>query len=652
VLCLTLALMGPLLTAYRPLLAQLHLHRIAEESSKADVEDKITASKTGLLEEYDQSLERITANSGFAKLAFRVFSWLIAARRPLSKGELCQALGIGLEDAKLRRDRIPQFEFVLESCLGLVRFNEPLNTIEFFHFSIKEHLVARNKPEEIAVLNVPRHCLVYLQFTDFISLCQDDASLTLRQQRYPLASYLAEHWTSHVCSDTEVELCDEVSGLLESTNIFSSLQLLPESKRNARLVGTVKDTYSYGTPSKEIAFYLCTYFSLVKVLKIAFDKKLSAAVPVPWGELYSPSHVAVCYGDVPMLQEILMHPRSANCQDRWGLTPLHLAVRLQSTEELALVRALLGSEPDLELQDQDGDTPLHLAASYATVDSIELLLKAGAKVYIQNNSGKTPLHRAIERGSLRVTQLLLDYHADPTTVDIQGRSSLGLCLQDPQLAFLDALSQARDRDGNQYEFDAFEKTVLDGFLQFNEDVVLLEKEKTERLEGERVERERYLRSQYCNTTTTELSWGAEKGAYGSIIRLIRGGADVNKQDPLTGKTPIHHAISNGRVEATFWLADAGASLDIADNNRKTPLDYARGHEEILWELYHAGALSQPPPHTKWRPCRTTGTTWYQSSKRMHLARRWNIGGTHSLSTDGLVSATTNDLKADSESCPI
>jgi ankyrin repeat protein len=637
--------------AYRPLLAQLHLHRIAEESSKADVEDKINASKMGLLEEYDQSLERITANLGFAKLAFRAFSWLIAARRPLPKDELCQALGIGLEDPKLRWNRIPAFESVLESCLGLVRFNEPLNTIEFFHFSVREHLVARNKPGEIAVLNVPRSCLVYLQFTDFTSPCQDDASLKLRQQQYPFASYLAEHWPSHVRGDTEVELCDEVSGLLESTNIFSSLQLLPESKRNARLVGTVNDTYSYGTSSNEIAFYLCTYFSLVKVLKKVFDKKLSAAVSVPWGELYSPSHVAVCYGDAPMLQEILMHPRSANCQDRWGLTPLHLAVRLQSTEELALVRALLGSESDLELQDQDGDTPLHLAASYATVGSIELLLKAGAKVNIYDNNGKTPLHRAIERGSLRVTQLLLDHHADPTTVDAQGRSSLGLCLQDPQLAFLDALSQARDRDGNQYEFDASEGTALDGFLQFNEDAVLLEKEKTERLEREREEHERCRRSRYCNTTTTELSWAAEKGAYGCIRRLTRSGADVNKQDPLTGKTPIHHAISNGRVEATFWLADAGASLDIADNDGKTPLDYARGREEILWELYYAGALSQPPPCSRWRPCITTGTTWYRSAERMQLARG-SIGGTHSLSTDGLISLTTNDLKADSESCPI
>ncbi|KIW18057.1 hypothetical protein PV08_02344 [Exophiala spinifera] len=601
-----------------PLLAQLHLNRIAEESSKADVDDKITALKPGLIEQYNQSLERITANPGFAKLAFRAFSWLIAARRPLSSDELCQALGIGLEDTKLRRDRTPAFESVLQSCLGLLRFNEPLKTVEFFHFSIKEHLVARNKPEETAALNVPQSCL-------------DDGSLARRQQQYPLASYLAEHWMSHVHGDAEVELCDEIGRLLESPNIFSSLQLIPEIERNTRLIGTVKDVRCNSTPSKEMAFYLCTYFALVYVLKKTFDRTLSAAMSAPWGELYSPTHVAVCYGNVPMLQEILMHPHSANCRDRWGLTALHLAVRLRSTEEVALVRVLLESEPDLDLRDQDGDTPLHLAASYATVDSIELLLKAGAKVNIQNNRGKTPLHRAVERGSLRVTQLLLDHHADPTTVDGQGQSSLALSLQDQRLAFLDAIDHARDRDGNPYEFAAFERTALDGFYELDKDVVLLEKERTECQEREREEHERLHRSRYCGQTTTlrsALLWAAEKGDWGSISEMVRRGEDLNQRG-RSGMTPIHRSISNGRVEATFWLADAGASLDIRDSDGRTPLDYAQGQWEILWELYHAGALRRPPSDSGWHPCRTTGTPGYRDEERMYRAkwsRRNHDGG--------------------------
>jgi ankyrin repeat protein len=579
---------------YSPLLAQLHLSGIAEVSTKADALDRVRSLKVNVLDQYDQNLARINANPAFANLAFRTFTWLLAAHRPLSTNELCEALGIGLHDESFRPDRAPSLLSILESCLGLVKVNKPLNTVEFCHFSVKEHLIRRNHAEEIAVVDVPLSCLRYLRFADFSSLCSDGQSLQQRQDRYPLASYLSEHWASHVRGEPENELGAQVGAFLGSINVISSLQLLPDALRNARLIGTVADMHVDSPPSKQMALYLCTYFSLATAIDTFFDKEVSVDFCVPWGQRYSPAHVAVCYGDVDFLQKILTHANGKDVQDRWGLTPLHLAVRLQSTEEVTLVRTLLSNAADLEPVDQDDDTALHLAVSYATTDSIELLLRAGANVNVQNKRGKTPLHRAIERDSLLVAEMLLNYHANATVLDTDGKSPLGLALERAQLAFINVLTAARDKEGHNYDFESVEKAAAEGFMTLKGDEVQAEKEKQERLEREREECERRRRTQYCGATITELSWAAEKEGFDELQRLIRGGADVNKQDPVTGKTALHHAIENRRPRSVFWLADAGADVCIQDANGKTPLDFIQGNPHIEWQLFHGGAIATRP----------------------------------------------------------
>jgi len=580
---------------YSPLLAQLHLSGIAEVSTKADALDRVCALKVNVLDQYDQNLARIKANPAFANLAFRAFTWLLAAHRPLSTNELCEALGIGLHDESFRPDRAPNLASVLESCLGLVKVNKPLNTVEFCHFSVKEHLIRRNHAEEIAIVDVPLSCLRYLRFADFSSLCSDGQSLQKRQDRYPLASYLSEHWASHIRGERENELGAQVGAFLGSINVISSLQLLPDVLRNARLIGTVADMHMDYPPSKQMALYLCTYFSLATVLDTVFDKEVSADFCVPWGQHYSAAHVAVCYGDVDLLQKILTHTNGKDVRDRWRLTPLHLAVRLQSTEEATLVRTLLSNAADLESVDQDGDTALHLAVSYATTNSIELLLKAGANFNVQNKRGKTPLHHAIERDSLLVTEVLLNYHANPTVLDTDGKSPLGLALERAQVAFISVLTAARDKEGHNYDFELVEKAAAEGFMNLKDDEVQAEKEKQERLEREREENERRLRTRYCGATIIELLWAAEKGEVDGLQRLINGGADVNKQDPVTGKTALHHAIQNRRNHSVFWLADAGADVCIQDKNGKTPLDFIQGYRDIEWQLFHGGAIATRPP---------------------------------------------------------
>jgi ankyrin repeat protein len=88
----------------------------------------------------------------------------------------------------------------------------------------------------------------------------------------------------------------------------------------------------------------------------------------------------------------------SNTQDKLGLTPLHLAARLQLSAEFGLLQRLVRSHPKLDISDQDGHAALHIAARHATLESVQVLLDAGSDGNLQDKNGYTPLHHAVKQG--------------------------------------------------------------------------------------------------------------------------------------------------------------------------------------------------------------------------------------------------------------
>jgi len=71
-----------------------------------------------------------------------------------------------------------------------------------------------------------------------------------------------------------------------------------------------------------------------------------------------------------------------------------------------------------------GPTPLMLAAKSGSVQCVNLLLAARAKVEAVEEDGLRPVHFAAFSGDTRILELLLDVGADPRTADEQGMSVL------------------------------------------------------------------------------------------------------------------------------------------------------------------------------------------------------------------------------------
>lgn len=101
-------------------------------------------------------------------------------------------------------------------------------------------------------------------------------------------------------------------------------------------------------------------------------------------------------------------------KDRYGQTPLDLAVWLGQTEEAKL---LLRYTEDINVTDILGQTPLHGACTHNT-KLVELLLKNGADPNIRDREGRTAFYLAVRAGTIPTAKLLLEYGAD---VNIQDR---------------------------------------------------------------------------------------------------------------------------------------------------------------------------------------------------------------------------------------
>lgn len=88
---------------------------------------------------------------------------------------------------------------------------------------------------------------------------------------------------------------------------------------------------------------------------------------------------------------------------RWRYAPAPGSQRW----DVETVKILLAAGALIDLVNPEGATPLHPAASNGNAGAVDLLLKAGAEISLTNNDGFDSLHLAISNGHANVVRLLL-----------------------------------------------------------------------------------------------------------------------------------------------------------------------------------------------------------------------------------------------------
>jgi ankyrin repeat protein len=280
---------------------------------------------------------------------------------------------------------------------------------------------------------------------------------------------------------------------------------------------------------------------------------------------------------------------------------------IASSGEVKKLESLLEKHP--ELLDAKGwfeRTPLHCAAQHAHVDCVRLLIERGADVNARSqlsaatalfNAVDSQRHEASPGDALSCAQLLLENGADPNVRSTNRAETAVFHVQSLEMLLLLAkygadLNVISDEDQYPFEYHAYyvgDPALLKFWLERDVNVNHVPGFGEPALPGV-----------VSNLGTDE----HDEERLGQIKQLLDYGADPNIAESLFGHSPLHIAVSNGRMDIARQLLDGGADPNFQNRAKETPLHVAvkNGSVELAQLLIEHGAdvnIRDISKHSPW-----------------------------------------------------
>jgi ankyrin repeat protein len=233
-------------------------------------------------------------------------------------------------------------------------------------------------------------------------------------------------------------------------------------------------------------------------------------------------------------------------------------------EDNTAVRTLLGQKADVNATLPDGTTALHWLVQGAVqaedLETVGLLIQAGANVKVKDRYGFTPLYFAAANGNAAVIRKLLEAGADPNAADASGETAL---MTATRSGSADALKALLQNGASVNAKDAVtQQTALMWAVRSNSaaSVLLLVEYGAEINARTRIGKAPAARPP-----------GAGGGSHG--VGIVRSGWPEQGFQPETpgGMTPLLYAARDGRADIARILVTAKADVQQADANGITPL---------------------------------------------------------------------------------
>ena len=223
-----------------------------------------------------------------------------------------------------------------------------------------------------------------------------------------------------------------------------------------------------------------------------------------------------------------------------GWTPLHTLCRY--SDDVDMVRTLIGHWAGVDTKDPDNYTPLIHAAFRGCLGSCEVLLEHGAAINTQDDQGATPLFHAAQSGYTHCIDPFIRAGADVTLADINGWTPLGSAAFYGHVATVEALVAAGSNVNHQ-----------------------------------------------ANDNMTALSGTVEQGHSGCLEVLLKAGAELIVNDE--GDTPLMYAAEKGHLKCMEMILERDQDVNVYNDSKETALYCAAkgGHTACLNRLLQAGA---------------------------------------------------------------
>ena len=256
----------------------------------------------------------------------------------------------------------------------------------------------------------------------------------------------------------------------------------------------------------------------------------------------------------------------------------------------AAVRSLLQRKVDVNSPQVDGTTALHWAVRADDLETIDLLVRAGANVSARNRAGVMPLELAAINGNAAVIERLIKAGADVNKpLNSSGDTALMMASRSGKAEAVKALLD-RGAQINAKETWADTTALMWAVSEGNHDVVKLLIERGADVNA----RTKFVPSatgrgfegatpvaakadqapeQNAGGLLTPLMFAAREGDMESARMLVAAGAQVNAVDG-DGKDALGLAIFNGSYDVASFLIDQHADVNKADAQKFTPLFWA------------------------------------------------------------------------------
>ncbi|EMT73375.1 Ankyrin repeat domain-containing protein 50 [Fusarium odoratissimum] len=609
--------------------------------------EKIIDITSHLPHNVNEAYERILCRTFSTEKATRMLHLILAAKRPLTLGEMIVALELqqhhrSIDDIELEPE--DRFRDKIRDICGLVTVNE--SRIFLLHQTVKEFLISmdHSEPASPSSLSWKHSILANDPNMTLTSVCvwclllnhprKDQYTAvpppSTHTKKNAFISYAAKHWANHFnrlsahnqkkMTSVALEICDARGSCFLSAlswaagnghdgvvkRLIRGLSIGPRTLKIVLRQGAKINEFDSDNRTPLTYAIWNRHLSVVRRLVEA-----GAWVDVPdvlGGTPTSCQYQRQDWDDTPSLRYPTARKAPINSRNSRGLTPLAQACLIM---DLDIVSAFLETDLwDLNIADSYGNTPLHHAIQARSVPITSALIATGkAGVAMKNKDGRTPLSLACLDGNTGLVKYLLDNsQADINTQDIYGRTPVHNCIWMEDVDMLRLILQTGRAKLN--VVDKFQCTplLLAAYQsKWHMASLLLNYKQAVNMKGQKgrtvifwaiIQGQTEIVRQLISLEQTNLAVRDEEGftplshaaqqGNEEIIRVLLGkpGIDVDAKDNA-GMTALGHAAKQGHLGAVELLLNEGkANSWIKDKEGRTPLALAsaEGHFKVVQRI--------------------------------------------------------------------
>ncbi|KAL7956479.1 ankyrin repeat-containing domain protein [Trichoderma compactum] len=374
------------------LIVRLHVDALVQLPTVGHVKQALRNLPEKLDVTYERAMERIeTQGDAVQKLAKKVLSWLIHARRVLSAAELRHAVAVEPKTPQLNEEFIPDKEILGSICAGLVTFDAESDAVRLAHYTMQEYFEREGKHWfQDAEADIATACITYISFDIFEDW---KAHLQQRRQKFALYQYAVRFFGKHARAAPEtIQLRRMILEFLGNDGKTYSASRMIEG-----LVGAVT------------AINFAAYFGLESIIAHFLENGHDTN---DRNLLANALHWAVEGESTAAMKLLIDRGVEIDQKDIFGQTPLFRACHDGKKDA---VKLLLENGADVECANGFETSPLEAAVQFNREGIVKLLLENGADVKSTQN-GSTSLSKAIDHNHEGIVKLLLEHGADANSI--------------------------------------------------------------------------------------------------------------------------------------------------------------------------------------------------------------------------------------------